>query len=346
MSVLRSRRPAFTLIELLTVIAIIAVLAALTAIFFPNFQDTELVNRGADQLQNWLLSAKMQAKRDGLPTGIRLFPIQNSGTPPFTVSTVAYIQQPNPFAQGIYTGADTDPNPSAVPNTFGFPRAKFFIPPASPAPQITFFDGTAGAVVSPGDYLELFGGGVMRRIVRIPSTFTNDSPTFFPPTPMASPPENASLILEQTSAPIPPLTPPTSSATNYRIILSPREMAGEQQLSLPTNVVVSFETPDNTNPNITPLSRNVPNVPTNQGFVDILFSPSGAVVGQGTGTGQIILWVRDGSKSFAPPASLDLLVGKGTLITIQPRTGFIAAHPVAPGADPYLFTRDGKSSGL
>ena len=345
MQVHRSCRSAFTLIELLTVIAIIAVLAALTAIFFPNFQDTELVNRGADQLQNWLLSAKMQAKRDGLPTGLFLKP-GGPATLPFTVPTAAYIQQPNPFAMGIYTGADTDPNPSLAFGTFGFPRAKFFIPPASPAPQITFFDGTAGAIVSPGDYLEVYGGGVLHRIRRVPNP-SNDPVPFFPPTPLASPPENASLILEAGSAPIPPLTPPTANMiglpANYRIILSPREMAGEQQLILPTNVIVSFETPDPMNPAFT-LSRNVPL--DSNGFPQILFSPSGAVVGQGTGTGQIILWVRDAGPTKTPITMADLTLGKGTLITIQPRTGFIAAHPVAPGADPYLFTRDGKSSGL
>ena len=186
------------------------------------------------------------------------------------------------------------------------------------------------------------------RIVRRPT----DAPAFLPPAPPGVPLDNASLILEKdtsmggTSMPLLPPTPslPISSATNYRIILSPREMAGESQLILPNNVIISFETPDPMNPNFT-LSQNVPMVgPPGAQFPQILFSPSGAVVGDNTGTGQIILWVRDGSKG--PITTADLTLGKGTLITIQPRTGFIAAHPVAPGADPYLFTRDGKSSGL
>jgi len=331
MQVHRSRRSAFTLIEMLTVIAIIAVLAALTAIFFPNFQGQELVNRGADQVRGWLLNAKMQAKRDGLPTGIRLNFTGN------VVTTVDYIQQPNNYAQGFYTGVDPDPNPNPA-LTPGFPRAKFRLPPG-----VTFFDnGTGGFVVQPGDYLELFGGGVLHRIVRVPSPST-DPPTAFPPNP---PSENASLILEKGTTPIPPTMPPTSSAINYRIIPAPRTIPGEQTLTLPTNVVISFEKPLSTNPAFT-LSQNVP---ARNGFAEILFAPTGAVVGQGTGTGQIILWVRDISKPMPVSPAPDLLVGKGTLIIVQPRTGFIAAHPVAPPVgginDPYAFTRDGRSSGL
>ena len=207
MQAYRSRRPAFTLIELLVVIAIITILAALTAIFFPRFQDQELVNRGADQLQGWLLAAKMQAKRDRLPTGFRLI-LDPSGN----VTSLSYIQQPDNFALGTYIGADTDPNPATIPNppfpTFGFPRAKFSLPAG-----VTFFtpitvSGSSDPfVIQPGDYLEVYGGGVLHRIARIPQPST-DPVAFFPPDPLGSP-ANASLILESTTAlPLPNPPPP------------------------------------------------------------------------------------------------------------------------------------------
>jgi hypothetical protein len=54
---------------------------------------------------------------------------------------------------------------------------------------------------------------------------------------------------------------------------------------------------------------------------------------------KIILWVRDVTQDPKAP-------GDQTLIAIAVRTGRVAAFQVAPGADPYLFTRDGNFSGL
>src|SRR5205807_3440001 len=73
-------RAAFTLIELLVVMAIIVVLAVLGAVMLPSlFADYGQV-RSVDQLTQWLLSARQRAKRDGLPTGLRLLlPTDDNG---------------------------------------------------------------------------------------------------------------------------------------------------------------------------------------------------------------------------------------------------------------------------
>ena len=311
MHVNRSQRSAFTLVELLVVIAIVTILAALTAVYFPRFQDQE---RGADKLQGWLLSAKMQAKRDGRPTGLRLT-LDSSGT---IVTDLAYIQQPDNYARGIYIGFAPAMPPQGQTAIFSLPMGVSFNTP------IALSGSSEAFVVQVGDYLELFGGGVLHRIAAVGTN---------------------TLTVEPSQVPLPPMDPMNlSTAINYRIIPQPRTNPGEQPLTMPGNIAISFEQPDPMTPAITPLSRNVP---ARTGFLEILFAPSGAVIGQGTGTGQIIFWVRDITDPFPPPpAPLDLLLGKGTLITVQPRTGFIAAHPVASGSDPYAFTRDGRTSGM
>jgi hypothetical protein len=105
------------------------------------------------------------------------------------------------------------------------------------------------------------------------------------------------------------------------------------------------------------------------GTVDILFAPSGSVVGRAQTGGSIVLWVRDATQDTPPdpvpgypPNDPNHLLGTApfggqpTLISLYTRTGFIAAHPVDPRPrplttpptppDPYFYTKDGRSSGL
>jgi hypothetical protein len=84
------------------------------------------------------------------------------------------------------------------------------------------------------------------------------------------------------------------------------------------------------------------NPPVRSGNYEILFAPSGAVVGQGTGSGLICFWVRDLTANIAT----DVFQGFPIIICVQPRTGFISSHQPAQGADLFLFARDGKSSGM
>src|SRR5687768_12051149 len=96
------RRAGFTLVELVVAVAIIATLAALTALYFPRYSDKEIVARGADQLQGWLLMARQRAMRDGLPTGLLLVdhPVASTRDPNLNQGAnycieVHYIQQPD-----------------------------------------------------------------------------------------------------------------------------------------------------------------------------------------------------------------------------------------------------------
>ena len=364
-----NRRDAFTLIELLVVIGIIAFLAALTAVMFVGFGSSETGQRGADQMSGWLLIARQQARRDGVPTGIR---IDVTGT------QVQYVQQPDDVAQGVYL-ARVDLGTWV---NRGHNIARIYSPNTNLANLAAF-------PVQAGDYFELSGGGVIRRLINFPGT---KSPVRAEPSPKKN---NVYWLCLAPSTvpsnPIPPLPKPTYNATdytgvdlpadaspapyanplpllpvpfagppsippqtNYRIIRQPQPIDGEAMLQFPPNVGIDFSSPPsggvwgNTPPQAlsNPPLRFDPNT-GNPAYYEILFSPSGAVIGQNSTTALIGLFIRNMQSSNAN----DQFAGKPVLVTIQPRTGFIATHPVAPSTasasgDPYFFARDGKSSGL
>jgi hypothetical protein len=57
------------------------------------------------------------------------------------------------------------------------------------------------------------------------------------------------------------------------------------------------------------------------------------------GGGKVLLWLKDTSAEGGDN-------GHPLILAVQVRTGFIAAHPVAPGPNPYAYTEDARSSGL
>ena len=62
------------------------------------------------------------------------------------------------------------------------------------------------------------------------------------------------------------------------------------------------------------------------------------MVGSGVSGGKVLLYLRD--------VTVELPDGHPTILAIQTRTGFIAAHPVAPGSNPYFYAEQARSSGL
>src|SRR5947209_17332750 len=95
------RRRGFTLVEMLVVLALMLVLAALAVAFVPRMNERAKTPRGASQLQMWLLVARQWAKRDHVPTGIRLQAGRIYPTPATPnvnyVSDIQYIQQPGKY---------------------------------------------------------------------------------------------------------------------------------------------------------------------------------------------------------------------------------------------------------
>jgi prepilin-type N-terminal cleavage/methylation domain-containing protein len=142
----------------------------------------------------------------------------------------------------------------------------------------------------------------------------------------------------------------TSPLPPYRITRAPRPIAGEPELTLPSNVALDFILPANVNGP----RRSWPTNPSSGpiGYFDIMFSPSGEVIGGVGANGRVIFWVRDVKLDSQNPAPLGYLPpGENRLVVLHCRNGQVTAHPVNPTlgtggvlADPYSFVRDGKSS--
>lgn len=117
---------------------------------------------------------------------------------------------------------------------------------------------------------------------------------------------------------------------DYRIIRAARPAAGEDTIFLPDDVIV-----DMTLSQITADTR-----PNGLVYNDILFAPSGVVLGPAANSGKIILWVRDTNETSASGPDQ-------SLITIYPRTGLIASYQVdTASGNPYSFTQNPAAGGL
>lgn len=282
-------RAGFTLTELIIAMGIIVLLAALAAGLIPVLRDQQRAAKGADLLQMWLLTSKMEAQLGRTPAGLRLIA---DGTDPNFVFELQYIRLPDDYSKGQYV--------------------------ISAGPVSTFrgaeFDGGGVglgdpdlAPVQPGDHLELYGGGPVTQITQV---------------------IDANTIRHAASLP-----PDLSPTSNYRILRQPRRLQGSTPLTMPKDIGIDLSR----SVNVPIRTVNTPSGPVS--FLEVLFAPAGGVVGRGTGSDKIILWVRD--------RTVDHPNGSPTLIVIYTRTGLIAAHPVdVSGSDPYSFAKNPRSSGL
>lgn len=307
-------RAAFTLVELLVVMALMALLASLAVMFVPRMNQQERAARGGTQLQQYLITAQSQALRDQAPRGVRFYLDANGNLHGIEMQ---YIMQPDD-----YVGTKL--------NIVNGTLATFTDP--------TFTNGSTNQdewSVQTGDYLELYGGGLVHRITNIQESVGVPGQydmTFASPLPFSA----------------------GTQTNDYRIIRRPR-VSGDEVLKLPDDIIVDFTKKSAVDAALVANSFTDPNNAANtilESF-DILFAPDGKVIGAQAGVEIITFWVRDIRQK--------LHEGEPTLITVYGRTGAIEAHPIdlsgfvepatptdlpfpAP-ADPYRFTTDGRSSG-
>jgi type II secretory pathway pseudopilin PulG len=353
------RRGAFTLIEMLVVIGIMVFLMALTAVLLNTFSTK--TTSGVDQVTGRLIMARQMARRDGVVTGIRF--IQNPNTTVAVSSELQFIRQPDDVAVGSYRGWYTNPNVAPPQPNAWVAVIRVPVPAQGTAPQLN-------GLIFAGDSLEVYGGGYVRRITTPQAGAVYPAGPGYPASPAAAvfkddtqPAATQTIYTDwlvcvnPADLQLPDLmgnTPLLSAPTNYRFIRQPQPMSGEASLVL-DNVVVDFTTPKDSqgncwNPSGGPLST-VPPSPSVPGTAEILFSPSGAVIGQAA-TQMTYVWVRRGQVDAStgvvtPPNSQakDYLGGTPRIVTIY-RNGSIAQHPVSRVTDPYEFTRDGRNSGM
>jgi hypothetical protein len=269
--------------------------------------------RGGNQLQLFLRIAKSRAIADGAPRGIRII-MDADGF----ARQVQATEQPSDFIVMLPGAAGIAPQPRGI--TVG-PGANQVMLLGASAPGVSDFTGgidvttpaddpswpvqgdkNIGGIILTGDYLELQGGGLLHRITSVTASTLT----------LASTPPNLAA----------------TGTTQWRVLRQPRVLKGETPLLLPQDVVID-------------VSKSYP-PPSAAGSADILFAPSGRVLGALGAQDRVVLWVRDVTRDTA-------YQNNPVLVSVHTRTGFIAVHPVDTSNSPtsdFNFTLDGRLSGL
>ncbi|MGF1578098.1 MAG: prepilin-type N-terminal cleavage/methylation domain-containing protein [Gemmataceae bacterium] len=294
-------RRGYTLIELLVVVALVLTLLGLTVLFLPSYSSQERIASGAGQLQKLLMVAKQRALLDRAPRGLRLLP--DNPSQPRYYSTMVLIGQPDDLSGGLVkTKLDSNNQPTLLDYR-----------PATEAESVDYPNINReidAALVEVGDWIEVNGSGLMRRIVGV----------------------NGSALQLQSQLP----TEIKEPTPNFRIVRKPRPL-GEPPITLPTDVVV-----DTINPiQDSPLDPNMTSslVPLGTGgVIDIMFSPSGAVMGNPS-TDWYVFWVREqtGTSPYdGAPTLMVLNTRSGETSNVEVETG---ARVQGKSGNPYIYVR-------
>lgn len=147
---------------------------------------------------------------------------------------------------------------------------------------------------------------------------------------------------------------PTYHTTNFAVYRQPRPLMGLPTEQLPSGMVVDFSA----TPAAHPVVRAAPVLPATVGLFpvqfDVLFAPSGEVIGS---TSSLLAFVLRDANLPNVPAPLSLttqanldVAGQMILVCLYAKTGAISTQPVSPPnpppADPYRFAKDGLNTGL
>jgi prepilin-type N-terminal cleavage/methylation domain-containing protein len=299
---MRTKRAAFTMVELLVVLAIIALLGALLAYVMPTFRERNRAAKGGQAVQGWLTYARQQAIYRQTPQGVRFMfaPATITGGSTLAVVECQYLEKPDDY-DGAGHPLVTDPSDPNPPNPTRLKAAGF-----------NFNDGS----VETGDNLEIFGSGLIHSVTVVPSDPTN-SPNILDMLVLSSGLPNAI----------------NTTLVNYRIIRKAR-VSGDESMKMPNGVIINLNLTFTSPPPgyYVPSTFQFTDKPLNtQGFFDVMFAPSGAVLD--TGGSKLALWVHTQEAANAFDSN-------PTLIVVYTGSGAVAAYdPVPPPANPYALVR-------
>jgi type II secretory pathway pseudopilin PulG len=175
-------------------------------------------------------------------------------------------------------------------------------------------------LVQPGDWLVIYGD----------ATQANNGTYEIGAIP--NPPSPPDVQLQQPPTGLPARVIPLPLNTDlFKVIRQPRAIAGEQPVDLPYNVVVDVAAMNSIGP--------ANQLPSRGAVYEVLFDVSGSVLNTRSSR-PLVMVIRDETQSGALEANTT------RLLTVNPRTGSVAAHPVGPGGTPLQYATDGRSSGL
>jgi prepilin-type N-terminal cleavage/methylation domain-containing protein len=305
---LAARRSGFTLIEMLVVILIIMLLAALVVAFMPGVSTRQQSERAGMLLRTSLNQMRMNALRDGRASGLRLIPNSTAASGGTICTSPQFIQKPDDFGGGTATCQNTNANSATV--------------------TLANVD-LSGNPIMIGDSIDVAGSGEPHLITGVGATLTLGVSPFLNLTPVNP---NAQAISLATS--------------QYRIMRAPRVMIGEPPIVLPQDIGIDISLGGVFASGT--LSAGGQPTPFTAGVNDVLFAPSGQIIGDGngpayTGCDAVVLWVHDTIVTNPTQAF-------PVLIVIYGKTGFISQQPVNPagasGGDYYSFVRQAVASGM
>ncbi|MBX9585550.1 MAG: prepilin-type N-terminal cleavage/methylation domain-containing protein [Gemmataceae bacterium] len=367
-----TRRPGFTLVELLVAMAVIVVLASIALLVVPDVLSQDRTTDAAGTVRQSLMIAKARALRDGLPRGVRFLVGSdgsnvvklNAGTVgQLWVTELQFIEQPPPLvpAQGesIEFVFATDPGGNLATD-----------PPGG---------GPGATLKPPSVYLHLPEGVASTAVLEFINGELAASPPRQPVLQALYGDERLTLTVAGITGPLPgsDLRPGAYALTlgaGVDFAQLARAMGDGTSLRLTTFWVTRPSLPLLGEPTV-PLPRNVcvdlnessPAGNAGQDY-DILFAPNGEVLYRGEG--QMYLWVRDYTKmadptvitAAGPPARYDLtpfqVGGEQQVVALKTKSGALGVFPIqwpqadgtypliSPGVydDPFGFARRAASS--